>query len=362
MRTASFFCYLLIDFVDGLPTEPILVREQSANAVRAETGALGRLLYGIISIICLCGLSFALGLRVTQFERKKTLQFAWVLSHIQTIVAMMLLISGAILIYGLNFTTWKECRASITVCIFLYFLSKILLYIFYMERVHIARLPVAPKRSRDPIWLAGMVIIVGLFGGMAVWCIATPHANISVQDGQCRIGSDMIPSYTAFSFDIIINIGLTGVFIWLIVPVLKNKSRGTVTVVVDTSELTPHTLPSFGGVLTRDAETDDPLSLSVKRMLRRNIIGSALTFGAAAINLVIYFVDATSQIAYVCYTLCIVDVVFGVLVVQWLTFGRGSNERNEKFRQPPTAANLAMSEPAFITMPDMSYTPSKASQ
>jgi succinate dehydrogenase hydrophobic anchor subunit len=67
------------------------------------------------------------GLRVTQFERKKKLQFAWWLSHIQTVVAMMLVISGAILVYGLNLTTYKECRASITVCLFLYFSSKILL-------------------------------------------------------------------------------------------------------------------------------------------------------------------------------------------------------------------------------------------
>jgi hypothetical protein len=136
-----------------------------------------------------------------------------------------------------------------------------------------------------------MVIIVGFFGGMALWCIATPHAGLSVHDGHCRIGSDMIPSYVTFSSDIIINIGLTGVFVWLILPVLKNQARG----------------PALRGVLSSNAERDDQLSLSVKKMLRRNIIGSALTFVAGAVNLVIYFVDATSQIAYVCYTLCIVD-------------------------------------------------------
>lgn len=64
-----------------------------------------------------------------QFERKKKLQFAWILSHIQTVVAMMLVISGAILVYGLNLTTWKQCRASITVCLFLYFSSKVLLLV-----------------------------------------------------------------------------------------------------------------------------------------------------------------------------------------------------------------------------------------
>lgn len=152
------------------------------------------------------------------------------------------------------------------------------------------------------------MLIIAAFGGMALWCIATPHARISVQDGHCRIGSDMIPSYTTFSADIVINIVLTGVFVWLIFPILKNQARGSASVVVE--DLEPHARNLFAlrGVLSSNNDgRDDQLSLNVKKMLRRNIIGSALTFVAGAINLVIYFVDATSQIAYVCYTLCVVD-------------------------------------------------------
>jgi hypothetical protein len=158
------------------------------------------------------------------------------------------------------------------------------------------------ERRRDPIWLVGMVITIGFFGGMALWCIATPHAGISMEDGHCRIGSDMIPSYITFSFDIIINIGLTGVFVWLLLPVLKNQARG-----IEASQPRARNPYSLGGVLSRNAETDDQLTLGVKKMLTRNIIGSALTFMAGAINLIVYFVDATSQIAFVCYTLCVID-------------------------------------------------------
>lgn len=177
-------------------------------------------------------------------------------------------------------------------------------YIFYLERIHIARQPL--DRKHDKIWILGMVITVGFFGGMALWCIATPHASISMQDGHCRIGSDMIPSYTTFSTDIIINIALTGVFVWLILPVLKNQ-RGLGTMSSASAHAPARSPFSIRGVLTNDVESDDRLSQSVKKMLRKNIIGSALTFAAGAINLIIYFVDATSQIAFVCYTLCIVD-------------------------------------------------------
>lgn len=117
----------------------------------------------------------------------------------------------------------------------------------------------------------------------------------------------MIPSYTTFSADIVINIGLTGVFVWLIVPVLKNQARSPASIMVETPESSARNSNVVREVLRSNAESDDQLSLSVKSMLRRNIIGSALTFVAGAINLIIYFVDATSQIAYVCYTLCVVD-------------------------------------------------------
>jgi hypothetical protein len=178
---------------------------------------------------------------------------------------------------------------------------------FYLERIHIARLPVVQTRRHDTIWIAGMVATVGGFGGMALWCIATPHAAISIHDGHCRIGSDMIPSYTTFSADIVINLGLTGVFVWLILPLLRNQARGPGAVMVETSHPAARSPFALRGVLSSNVERDDQLSLSVKKMLRRNIIGSVLTFVAGAINLVVYFVDATSQIAYVCYTMCIID-------------------------------------------------------
>jgi hypothetical protein len=152
-----------------------------------------------------------------------------------------------------------------------------------------------------------MVTTVGGFGGMALWCIGTPHAAISMHDGACRIGSDMIPSYTTFSADIVINLGLTGVFIWMISPLLRNQARCPAALMVDAPRPSARDPFALRGVLSSNVERDDQLSLSVKRMLRRNIIGSALTFVAGAINLIIYFVDATSQIAYICYTMCIID-------------------------------------------------------
>lgn len=161
-----------------------------------------------------------------------------------------------------------------------------------------------------------MAMTIGFFGGMAIWSISTPHAKLSIDDGHCRIGSGMIPSYITFSCDVIINVGLTGIFVWLIRPVLGNQARAPATIMIETAHLPIRNQSVLGSVITSNNGKDDQLSLSVSRMLRRNIIGSALTLVAGTMNLIIYFVDATSQIAYVCYTLCTIDGVYNSLMLR----------------------------------------------
>jgi len=55
------FCLFPILLVKGLPLPQIAPRVGPQQAVAAGTGTLGRLVYGVISIICLSGLAFALG-------------------------------------------------------------------------------------------------------------------------------------------------------------------------------------------------------------------------------------------------------------------------------------------------------------
>jgi hypothetical protein len=67
---ASWIFFVLL--VDTSPTTQIIPREEPENAARAETGALGRLIYGIISTFCLCAMSFALGIFVQSRSHRST--------------------------------------------------------------------------------------------------------------------------------------------------------------------------------------------------------------------------------------------------------------------------------------------------
>jgi hypothetical protein len=62
MRTMMSSWIFLVLLVEASPTKRIMSRHELESAARAETGALGRLVYGIISTLCLCALSFALGI------------------------------------------------------------------------------------------------------------------------------------------------------------------------------------------------------------------------------------------------------------------------------------------------------------
>lgn len=61
MKSTIASLFLLVLLVEGSPSPQILHGQKSKDVARVETGAIGRLVYGIVSIICLCALSFALG-------------------------------------------------------------------------------------------------------------------------------------------------------------------------------------------------------------------------------------------------------------------------------------------------------------
>lgn len=51
----------LVLTVEGAPTTRIVPRHEAGDAARVETGTVGRLVYGVVSTVCLCAMSFALG-------------------------------------------------------------------------------------------------------------------------------------------------------------------------------------------------------------------------------------------------------------------------------------------------------------
>ncbi|KAJ4351244.1 uncharacterized protein N0V89_006583 [Didymosphaeria variabile] len=212
------------------------------------------------------------------------------------------------------------------------------LYMFLLERAHVVRAPFIRKRTDDWVWAGGMSFVVVAFGAIAVWSLITPHAKLSAEDGQCRIGLATVPAYLLLIFDAFINASLTVVFVILLRPVLKFRER-TSPYYDDGS-----TLPSvsrlrrlvrqLGSLGFKEEEVRDNFFINIKKVLWKNVIGSSVSFIASAANLVVFLSEKGNQLAFVCLVACIADVTCGVLVVHWLTLGSNDETRTPQRPNP----------------------------
>ncbi|KAF9739600.1 hypothetical protein PMIN01_02234 [Paraphaeosphaeria minitans] len=328
------------------------------------TSTQGRLAYGLVSFVCLFSLAFVLGIRVKRFEKRK-LKFTWLLVQIQTLIALGLVISSSILIVTFGTTTQEQCFSAIMVCAVFYTMAKLCLYMFLLEREHVIRAPFIRKRSDDWVWVCGTAFICVTFGAISTWCLITSHAELNPDDGQCHIGLANIPVYVALILDALINAALSVLFVLLLLPVLESNERTST--YYDDGNLSPsvnrfhRALRQLRFLGSKEDEARENFSISIKKVLWKNVFGSGITFLASAANLIVFSSVKGNQLAFVCLLSCMADVTCGVLVVHWLTLG--SNEETHVSRRstrlnhtpPPSFASTI----ASISKPEEIVKPSK---
>lgn len=182
-------------------------------------------------------------------------------------------------------------------------------YVFLVERAHALRAPYM-KRSRDWIWLGGMITIACGFGSIAICGFIWPIANLSEIDGRCRIGLPFRVTIPLLTFDVVINTLLTGVFVYLLRPLLRFSVRAT--------EVAPTTLFANGvrRILKRPHGGSNSLDVcpinhhsfkSIERLLWKSLIGSVLIMLPTVGNLVALIPLHGRELGGVCLTICAFD-------------------------------------------------------
>lgn len=92
-----------------------------------------------------------------------------------------------------------------------------------------------------------MLIICSGFGAIAIVGYLSPVVELSKLDGRCRIGLPPRVSFPLLCFDVFVNLSLTGLFFWLLRPVLN-----------------------FHGLLNASSWFGDKSSLKVKNVRKRS--------------------------------------------------------------------------------------------
>lgn len=235
------------------------------------------------------------------------------------ILAILFISSTAILESGLDLETHGSCRAAIYLCLLQYVAAKVIMQMFLVERAHAVR-AYHLRRIDDSLWVVGMLVIGFGFGSIAVVAFIFPMAELSRQDGKCRIGLPLKVTVPLLTYDILINAGLTGVFIWLLRPLLRlniqpttpAKSSRPSTYVREAScastdgaasdiELArPMTPPPADAIYTRRLHT-------IRRLIIKSLIGGVLVLIPTAVNLgVLYRVRGREQ-GWLCFMACTLD-------------------------------------------------------
>jgi hypothetical protein len=95
-------------------------------------------------------------------------------------------------------------------------------YLFLLERAHIVRASYM-SRYRDPLWLWSTIAVTGSLGASTAAGFIKPIHDISLKDGRCHIGLPRYSSIPLLTCDIIINVFLTLVFVYLMSPLIKGS-------------------------------------------------------------------------------------------------------------------------------------------
>lgn len=264
------------------------------------------------------------------------------------ILSIFFNLSASIVESGLGLSTQDICHAAIVLCVTFYFSSKMVMYLFLAERAHAIRAPYM-RRSQDWIWLLLLFLVFVGLGTLTICAYLWPVSHINPEDGICRMGLPVRVSIPMLAYDAFVNIVFTGLFIWLMGPLIKLNALPTK---VQRQECPrqrvrqlsegptgasagppPHLAPRGRQILhwttclTRVISlafgSTKPLGPSIyagsylsrpasgetriDRLIARSLVGAVLVLIPTAANLVIMFALRGKELGWLCLLICTVD-------------------------------------------------------
>ncbi|KAJ4351605.1 uncharacterized protein N0V89_006948 [Didymosphaeria variabile] len=272
-----------------------------------------RTVYTVVALSCAVVLSLLFGLRARTLARniRRRNNLTSIILSFLFLFAICFIFATVVVESGQSLASSNLCYSAIIICLVFYTTNKLAIYIFLLERARIVRAPFM-RRYRDWLWISGMVIICGGFGSVAITGFIFPVDELSPIDGRCRIGLPRKVAFPLMCFDIGLNFLLTGLFIWLLRPVLS----------LHRVNLVPGLLrkPTSQGRSTASEATlrySRPhmynLNHSIKVLLWKCLIGSTLVMLPTVGNMVTFYIMR--------------GLSWGVLIINWLTIGSAKAER-----------------------------------
>jgi len=183
---------------------------------------------------------------------------------------------------GLN-NSLTVCSVAVELCLVFYMTTKVMLYLFLVERARIVRGTRKP-RTKDRLYLFNFFGMLIPYGIVIVLNLLYRFALIN-NKGMCIIGIKLIAIIPLVSFDVIVNVYLTILFL----------------------------VPLWGLYSFRNK-----LNLALRRTALHAFIGSCVTLTSSVANLLTIMI-LKGEPGYICLMCCNADILFSVLVLHWMT-------------------------------------------
>ncbi|KPM34057.1 hypothetical protein AK830_g12512 [Neonectria ditissima] len=202
-------------------------------------------------------------------------------------------------IFGVN-SSYAICHGAILLCLVCYLTTKIFIYMFLVEKAHIIRNSYK-NRLQSKLYCFNSFGMLGLYSVVAILNFIFRIAKID-ENGVCIIGMQSISMIPLITFDAIVNVYLTILFL---IP-LKN-------------------LYSFKNM------PKTPANERLKNVAFRTFVGSCCTLISSIVNLTV-LMALNGEPGWVCLMCCNADILFSALVIQWVTSkdnaGSGNSQNN----------------------------------
>ncbi|KAF2833230.1 hypothetical protein CC86DRAFT_376436 [Ophiobolus disseminans] len=343
-----FACPLLILFalsaslVHGGPLlaqrQAIDVRDESA-LVPAGVPASNRTIYIMIALVCMGLLSFLLGSRFNRLKRSIFMKRNFISMLVLVIYTLVLIfiILSAVLVAGQGLHNFRLCVAGTWVCLILYTFTKFAIFLFLVERIHVVRAPFV-RRKKDKIYLACLATVILMYGPVIVNSYIRPVTNMGSSGTRCNFGIRGDASIPVLAVNMFVDLVLTGVFFYLLRPVVKLSPWQTVTNIL-------RSRPKRNIPLEENDTHETPVQRNIRILLWKSIIGSLLIEVPMIANMVQFVITKGEELGMICTALCVVEVVWDILVIHWLAFGPSAQAQRDLERSVTALSKAPLTQP-----------------
>ncbi|KAI8348594.1 hypothetical protein B0O80DRAFT_462661 [Mortierella sp. GBAus27b] len=227
--------------------------------------------------------------RKTTGTKANTINYARGLVVVIYIVSWSFSLIAAMLVQTNNFNI-LSCTLSVYLCIILYALDKIVIYLFLMEKVYVVT-AVGTSRANFMLYRINMALLVPYLG---IFCLMIVYRFSGLQsDGECFIGLLPPASVTLILYDVFISSWLTILFIR---PLMSSSSM-----------------------------LQGPSEGRLRDVARRTLVGSLICLFLSTANVFTLVLFRGQERGLICLASCTIDVTLNAMSVHWVTCRGNSN-------------------------------------